>query len=123
MFLRRCGLESRPVVPKHDRSRLVAHTWMSVVLTPMSVKVKTASKIRRDPARRKPALTAERATATHQSEHQCWHEHHSLAKEALRARGRRPTYSSSSDAGSSCLWPLPRNLLKYSALMASIGGE
>eukprot|EP00964_Phaeocystis_antarctica_P077541 scaffold48155_cov67-Phaeocystis_antarctica.AAC.1 len=35
----------------------------------------------------------------------------------------RPTYSSSSDAGSSCLWPLPRNLLKYSALMASIGGE
>ena len=63
VFLRRCGLESRPVVPKHARSRLVAHTWMSVVLTPMSVKVKSASKIRRDPARRRPAPTPERATA------------------------------------------------------------
>ena len=30
---------------------------MSVLLTPMSVKVKTASKIRRDPARRRPAPT------------------------------------------------------------------
>ena len=63
VFLGRCGLESRAVAPKHDRSRLVAHTWMSVVLTPMSVKVKTASKIRRDPARRRPAPTPERATA------------------------------------------------------------
>ena len=44
MFLRRCGLESRPVVPKHDRSGLGFRTWMSVLLTPMSVKFKTASK-------------------------------------------------------------------------------
>ena len=43
-------------------------------------------------------------------------------KHVLTSLGNR-SYSSSSDAGSSCLWPLPRNLLKYSASMASIGGE
>lgn len=56
MFLRRCGLESRPVVPKHDRSGLGFRTWMSVLLTPMSVKFKTASKIRCDPAGADPLL-------------------------------------------------------------------
>ena len=57
--------------------------------------------------------------------HQC--EHISAGTNITRqgAPCARPAqaYSSSSDAGSSCLWPLPRNLLKYSALMASIGGE
>ena len=54
---------SEKVASNHDWScqnttgRVWLLTWMSVLLTPMSVKVKTASKIRRDPARRRPAPT------------------------------------------------------------------